>query len=63
MEPYTGPSNRPRENPTCARCGWPLAGNRIACPPCQEAAEVAVREITDRTILPGDIAAIRERMG
>lgn len=47
---------------TCARCGGPLGGNVIACPSCQEAAETACREITDRTILPADIAAIRARM-
>lgn len=64
MSPDQRSDRAATENPACARCGGPLDGNVIACPPCQEAAEVAVRERKpNQSILPADIAAIRERMG
>lgn len=47
----------------CTDCDGPLDGHTIRCAACVAAAYIAVREITDRTILPSDIAAIRERQG
>lgn len=62
MEPSTAPGIQSPKNTTCTNCDAPLpAGRLIRCDACIEAAQTACREITDRPILPSDIAAIRAR--
>jgi predicted amidophosphoribosyltransferase len=61
MESWTRPDAPPTPVPRmCPDCGEPLEdGQRVRCRACVAASEQACREITDRAILPSDIAARR----
>ena len=61
MEPSIAPIN-PRENAACTDCDGPLGGNKLRCPPCVRAAEIAVQEANGGTVRPSDIARVRERL-
>lgn len=48
----------------CLGCGGPLNGNQLACPLCVKAAEIACRQRQPgQSVLPSDIAKIREMLG
>lgn len=62
MIPDTTPfTPRVVENPSCARCGDALQGNRYCCPACVQAAERAVaKRQPGQSVRPSDVAAMRE---
>jgi hypothetical protein len=62
MQPSTTPITV-TDNTDCLDCGAPLdPGRKLRCNLCIEAARLAVEDAAGKTVLPSDVARIRERL-
>lgn len=61
MQPSTSPI-QVTDNASCVDCEGDLQGNRLRCPLCVRAAEIAVREAGGQVVRPSDVARVRERL-
>jgi len=61
MQPNTTPI-QVTDNASCIDCEGDLQGNRLRCPLCVRAAEIAIEEAGGQVVTPSMIAAARERL-